>query len=350
MQGRRFTISELAEKLGVEFTGDPGLVLDGVAPLDEAGGSDLSFLANPKYAKMLHDTNAGAVVVSPDNAIEGKAHLVSDEPYMVFAKAVSLFHPPSHPGGGVHASAWVAQSARLGENVTVMNGATVCENASVGDNSVIYPGAYIGHGASIGADTVIYPNATIRERCIIGDRVIIQPGAVIGSDGFGFAMDAGGHQKFQQVGIVVVEDDVEIGANTTIDRAALGRTLIGRGTKIDNLVQIGHNVVIGAHSVIVSQVGISGSTVVGRQVVLAGQVGVAGHLKIGDGSMIGAKSGIMSDIPPGSRMSGHPIQDHRKYLRMLSAMRKLPSFQKEFEDMKKTIESLKERLHLKEKQ
>lgn len=332
-----FTLSELAAKLNAEYVGDPDLALDGVGTLDEAGPGQLSFLANPKYAPLLGSTGAGAVVVDPGSVREGMAHIVTPKPYLAFAMAVTLFNPPSHPGSGVSPAAFVAPGAEVGEGATVMAGATVEEGASVGASTVIYPGCYVGRGAKIGAGCVLYPNVVVREKCVIGDRVILQPGSVIGSDGFGFALDAGGNLKFPQIGIVEIGDDVEIGANTTIDRAALGKTVIGRGAKVDNLVQIGHNVVIGSGAIIVAQVGISGSTKVGAGAILAGQVGVAGHLKIGDGAMIGAQSGIGNDVEPGQKAQGNPLMPLSQWLRSQAVFKKLPELKSRVGDLEKRL-------------
>lgn len=334
------TLAGLAAKLNAEFVGDPELVLTGVGTLDEAGPGQLSFLANPKYAPLLASTRAGAVVVDPSSVREGMAHIVTPKPYLAFAMAVTIFNPPSHPGNGVCPAAFVSAGADVGENVTIMAGATVEEGAAVGARSVIYPGCYVGREAKIGADCVLYPNVVVRERCVVGDRVILQPGAVIGSDGFGFALDAGGNLKFPQIGIVEIGDDVEIGANTAIDRAALGKTFIGKGAKVDNLVQIGHNVVIGPGAIIVAQVGISGSTKVGAGAILAGQVGVAGHLKIGDGAMIGAQSGIGNDVEPGTKAQGNPLMPLSQWLRSQAVFKKLPELKSRVGDLEKRLDAL----------
>lgn len=335
-----FTLSELAARLKAEYVGDPDMILHGVGTLDEAGPGQLSFLANPKYAPHLAGTKASAVVVDPASVTSGLAHIIAPNPYLAFAQAVTLFNPPSHPGKGVSGLANVASSAVLGADVTVMAFATVEEGAFLGDRVVLYPGAYVGRDARIGSDTVLYPNVVVRERCVVGERVILQPGAVIGSDGFGFALDAGGNVKFPQVGIVEIGDDVEIGANTAIDRAALGKTLIGKGAKVDNLVQIAHNVVIGPGAIIVAQVGISGSTRVGAGAILAGQVGVAGHLKIGDRAMIGAQSGIGNDVEPGAKAQGNPLMPLTQWLRSQAVFKKLPELKSRVAELEKRLDAL----------
>lgn len=335
-----FRLAELAGLLRAGYDGDPDMLLTGVGTIDAAGAGELTFLANPKYEKALATTKASAVVIAPGVEAGGIPRIIAADPYRTFAAAVALFNPPTHPGGGVSDRAVIHPTAHVGDGATVMALAVVDEGASVGDRAVIYPGVYIGRASRVGKDTVIYPNVTVREGCTIGDRVIIQPGAVIGSDGFGFAMDASGHLKFPQIGTVEIEDDVEIGALTAVDRAALGKTLIGRGTKMDNLVQVGHNVVLGKNSIIVAQVGISGSTVVGDNVVLAGQVGVAGHIKIGDGAMIGAQSGVAGDVPPGSKLQGTPVMDVSKWYRAQALFKTLPEMRAKIKELERRLEEL----------
>jgi UDP-3-O-[3-hydroxymyristoyl] glucosamine N-acyltransferase len=337
MNERAYTLAELAGLLGTEWAGDGSLVIRGVSTLEDARAGDLTFLANRKYKAALATTKASAVVVAPADVREGLSHLVSPNPYLTFARAVALFHPPSHPGRGVSAEAHVDPTAKVGEGAVLMAGAHVEAGASVGDRTVLYPGAYVGAGATIGADCVLYPNVTVRERCVLGDRVILQPGCVIGSDGFGFASGSKGHEKIPQVGIVRIEDDVEVGACTTIDRAALGETRIGRGTKIDNLVQIAHNVTVGAHCFLVSQVGVSGSTRIGDRVVLAGQAGLAGHIEVGAGSVVGARGGLMADLPAGSVVSGAPAMPHREWLRTTALTRRLPELFRRIQKIEKRL-------------
>ncbi|MHB8766240.1 MAG: UDP-3-O-(3-hydroxymyristoyl)glucosamine N-acyltransferase, partial [Deferrisomatales bacterium] len=291
-------LAELAERLGAELRGDPEVEVSSVATLAEAGPEQVSFLANAKYRPQLRTSRAGAVIVGPADADPGRACLVSTNPYLAFARAVTLLHPEAHPRRGVAPGAHVHPGAQLGEGVSALAGSAVDEGAEVGANTVLYPGVYVGCGARIGRDCVLHANAVVREGCVLGDRVILQPGAVVGSDGFGYARDGARQVKIPQVGIVVLEDDVEVGAGSTIDRAALGETRIGRGTKIDNLVQVGHNVRVGEDCLLVAQVGVSGSTRIGDRVVLAGQVGVVGHITVGDGSVVGAQSGVGSDLPP----------------------------------------------------
>ena len=334
------TLGELARRLGAELVGAADAEVCSVATLDAAGPGDVSFLANPKYRPLLEATRAGAVIVGPRDRVEGRNLLVASDPYLAFARAVTLLHPVDHPRRGVEAGAWVHATARLGDEVTALAGATVEEGAAVGDRTVLYPGAYVGRGARVGDDCVLYPNAVVREGCVLGDRVILQPGCVVGSDGFGYARQEGRHLKIPQVGIVVLEDDVEVGAGTTIDRAALGETRIGRGTKIDNLVQIAHNVTVGQDCLLVAQVGVSGSTRVGNRVILAGQVGVVGHISIGDGAVVGAQSGVGADLPAGATVSGSPAFDHRDWLRAQASLRKLPELRHKIQELERRLASL----------
>jgi len=281
--------------------GDPTLKIAGAASLGEATHGEISFFTNRKYIGLLRKTRASAIFVPPDFAEPiNAAQIRVSNPIKAFEQVVLKFTPkPITFAPGIHPSAVVDASAQLGERVSIQPLAVVEPGAKIGDDTIIGAGSYVGHETVIGSASHIYPNVTIRERSRIGSRVIIHSGAVIGADGFGFEMVDGRHQKLQQLGIVQIDDDVEIGANTTVDRARFGRTWIQQGVKIDNLVQIGHNVVIGRNSVIVAQTGISGSTRVGERVTMAGQVGIAGHIEIGDGTIIVAKSGIPKSIPGG---------------------------------------------------
>jgi len=314
------------------------LDIGGVAPLESAGADQCAFYANPKYKRELLATGAGAVIVSADDLAlvpEGVVALIAAQSYVAFAKASAAFFPPPKLVPGIMPGALVHATAQIDPTAQIFPGAQVGPNAIVGAQTIVRPGVQILAFAKIGANCLIHAGAIIRERCVIGDRVILQPNCVIGSDGFGFAFDLEGegdgpiHRKIPQAGIVRIEDDVEIGACSCIDRATLGETLIGRGTKIDNLVQIAHNVQVGPLSLIVAQAGISGSTTLGAGVVLAGQVGVVGHLNIGDGARIGAQSGVSRDVPEGATMSGSPAIDHREWLRLSATLPKLAELVKE---------------------
>ena len=296
-----FTAKELAALSGGELIGDPTLEITGAASLIEAGQGEISFFTDRKYIGLLRKTGASAIFVPPDFAEPiHAAQIRVSNPAKTFEQVLLKFAPKRITfTAGVHPSAVVDPNAQVGERVSIQPLAVIEAGAKIGDGTIIGAGSYVGHETVIGPECHLYPNVTVRERCRIGSRVVIHSGAVIGADGFGFELVDGRHQKLQQLGVVQIDDDVEIGANTTVDRARYGRTWIQEGVKIDNLVQIAHNVVIGKNSVIVAQTGISGSTLVGKRVTMAGQVGIAGHLEIADGTIIAAKSGIAKSLPGG---------------------------------------------------
>jgi UDP-3-O-[3-hydroxymyristoyl] glucosamine N-acyltransferase len=343
-----FSLAELAARVGGEVEGDGGLPLSGVAALEEATPSQVSFLSNRKYRAAFAASRAGAVVVEPGEQIPpGRTVLRVKNAYLAFAKITTLFHPPPQalpeiaPSAAVHPSARVHPSAQVGPLVSIGPG------AEVGARTILYPGAHLGEGARVGADCLVYQNVVIRERCVVGDRVILQPGCVIGGDGFGFALDMEGegkgprHYKFPQVGIVVVEDDVELGANTCVDRAALGVTRVGRGAKVDDLVMIAHNVEVGPLSILASQVGISGSTRLGMGVVAWGQAGITGHLAIGDRATINAQAGVHTDLEPGARVAGSPATADATWARNVAAFNRLAELRRELRELRKELERLK---------
>src|SRR5258707_11823934 len=287
---------------GGELVGDPKLKITGAASLGEATSGEISFFGNRRYISLLRKTRASAIFVPPDSGEPlAAAQVRVSDPTKAFEEVVLKFAPkPITFASGIHSSAIIGSSVRLGERVSIQPHAVIEDGSEIGDDTIIGAGSYIGHETTIGATCMIYPLVTIRERSRIGSRVIIHSGAVIGADGFGFELVDGRHQKIQQLGIVQIDDDVEIGANTTVDRARFGRTWIQEGVKIDNLVQIAHNVVVGRNSIIVAQTGISGSTRVGERVTIAGQVGIVGHVEIGDGTVIAAQSGISKNISGGA--------------------------------------------------
>lgn len=331
-QAGPFTLRELAEATGAEIAGagTPDDRYVDVAPLSAAGPETISFLDNRQYVAQFQASRAGACLVHPDlvdRAPQGMALLVTREPYRAYAAVAALFHPVARPPAGVHASAVVDPTAVLGEDVVVQAGAVIGARAEIGPRTLIGPNAVIGDGVVIGSDCSVGAGATV-SHALIGNAVHIYTGCRIGQDGFGFAMGPKGHLKVPQLGRVVIGDDVEIGANTTIDRGAGPDTIVGPGCRIDNLVQIGHNVELGAGCVIVSQVGISGSTRLGRGVVLGGQVGVAGHLTLGDGCQVAAQSGIMRDIPPGETVMGYPAKPIKEFWREIAALKNLVSRKK----------------------
>ena len=337
------TLDDLARLVGGTVSGDGKTVVRAVNGIKEAGAGDLTFLANSKYAPLLASTKASAVILAEGVTAPIPALTVKN-PDLAFAKvAEHLSGGAWRPPPGIHPTAVVSKTATVGKNVSIGAGTVVEDGASIGDNSVLYAQVYIGRETVIGADSLIYPQVVVREKCRIGARVILHSGTVIGSDGFGYATDKGVHHKIPQVGIVVVEDDVELGANVTVDRARFGRTVIGRGTKIDNLVQIGHNVVLGQGCLLVSQAGIAGSTKLGNYVVMAGQSGLIGHLEIGDGAIITAQSGLTKDVPAKAVMSGSPASDRRTHLKELAALSKLPEALQEIRKLRQEIEELRKK-------
>lgn len=333
-------LGELALKLGCQLAGDAQLEVGRVAPIETAGPGDLAFVANRKYAGHARTTRATALIVA-DPAGLTLPCLVTPNPYLVFAQAVALLHPTSHPAPGVHPSAQVDESAVLGTDVHVGALAVVGPRAVVGDRTVLYPQVVLYPDVVLGADCLLHAAVQVRERCRLGDRVIVQGGAVIGSDGFGFARDEQGrYHKIPQVGTVVIEDDVEIGALTAVDRAALGETRIGRGSKLDNLVQIGHSVTVGHDTVMAGQVGIAGSTTIGSNVTLAGQVGIAGHLRIGDGVIAAGQTGVAQDIPAGAFVQGTPAMPQREWLKSSLVFPRLPELAKRLRTLEQRLEAL----------
>ncbi len=337
-------LRELAARLGCELRGDGDVEITGVAGIEEAGPGDLTFLANRRYVPLLATTRAAAVIVGPKREAPLPC-LVSDNPYLTFARAVALVRPRPQPAPGVDPSARVDPTAELSPDVHVGALAVVGPGVRVGARSVIHPQVVLSEGVEVGEDCVLHSAVQVREHCRLGHRVIVQNGAIIGADGFGFARDGEGrYHKFPQVGIVVIEDDVEIGALTAVDRAALGETRIARGCKLDNLVQIGHSVTVGEHTVLAGQVGIAGSSHVGKGATLAGQVGVAGHLTIGDGAIATAQTGIPSSIEAGQVVSGYPAIDNRSWLRSSAVFVKLPDLQKRVRELERRIEALADRL------
>jgi UDP-3-O-[3-hydroxymyristoyl] glucosamine N-acyltransferase len=312
----------------------------GVAGIEDAGPGDLAFLANPRYAAHLARTKASAVILAPGQETTLPS-LLSANPYLAFVRAVALLRPLPRPGPGVHPSAQVDATAALGPDVHVGAFVVVGPRTRVGARSVLHAHVALYEDVTLGEDCMLHSGVQVRERCRLGNRVVVQNGAVIGGDGFGFARDGEGrYHKFPQVGTVVIEDDVEIGALTAIDRAALGETRIGRGTKIDNLVQIGHSVTVGEDTVLAGQVGVAGSSRIGSRVTLAGQVGVAGHLTIGDGVVATAQTGIPSSVEPGTVVSGYPAIENRAWLRASAVFAKLPDLQRRLRELERRVESV----------
>lgn len=341
----RKTLDEIARLVDGEVVGDGSIVITGINGIKEASEGELTFLANPRYLQLIETTRAAAILTSRQVKKAPKPIIRTDNPSLAFAKIISLLTPfeQKYPCG-IHPAAVIGKDVKLGRDVALQPYVVLEDGVCVGDRTVIYAGAYVGYNSVIGSDCVIYPNATIREKIEIGNRVIIHSGAVIGSDGFGFVTVDGSHHKIPQIGTVVIEDDVEIGANVTIDRARFGKTLIGGGTKIDNLVQIAHNVVIGENSMIIAQTGISGSTVIGKNVTLAGQSGLVGHITIGDNAVVAAQAGVTKSVAPNSFVSGYPAKPHDKAKRINAFVQRLPELADELKKLAEKIEKLERSL------
>ena len=338
------TTGELAAKLGAELEGAADVVLTGVADLRSAGPGQLAFAAAPHFWPLAAASAAAAVVVPKNAAVPApKPALlrVADADAAFTAACVLFAPPPVVPPRGVHPQACVSPEARLGADVSVGAFAVVEAGAEIGAGTTLFPQTYVGRGAKLGADCLLYPFASVREHCRLGDRVILQNGAVIGADGFGYAVDAHGvRTKIPQVGIVVLEDDVEIGANATVDRARFGETRIGKGTKVDNLVQIAHNCVIGEHSVLCSQVGLAGTTTLGKHVICAGQAGLAGHLTVGDHAVVGAQAGVSKDLPGGQMYLGAPAVPRLEFGRSLAHVAGLPKLKEQLKALEARLAAL----------
>jgi UDP-3-O-[3-hydroxymyristoyl] glucosamine N-acyltransferase len=339
------TLAVLAELVGGRVSGDPSTCLSGVAPLDHADERQISFLANPKYRDKLAVSCAGAIIVHPalDGAVDCPLLLV-DNPYLAFARILAYFEVEPYSPEGRSPRADVHADAELAADVTIGSGCVVGAGAVIGRGSCLYPNVVIYPGVVIGEDCKLHANVTVRENCLIGDRVIIQPGATIGSDGFGYAPDGEHYFKIPQVGRVIIEDDVEIGSGSCIDRGTMGDTRIARGTKIDNLVQIGHNVQIGEDCIVVSQVGISGSTRIGRHCTFGGQAATAGHLKVGDNVVIAGRGGVTNDVDDNQSMAGLPLQPHREWLKTTMCLPHLPEMRRELKHLQQKLTELEEQL------
>ena len=331
------TTAEIAKLLAGEVLGDANATLTGFAMIDKAKAGDLTFAETPEYFAAAEASAATAIIASKDFSSDKKTVIRVANPRLAFAKALAVFFPEPKFAAGIHPSAVVAASAQVDPTAHIGPHCTIGERVKIGANCVLQSGNSVGDDSVLGDETNLFPNATIYSRTQIGKRVRIHAGAVIGSDGFGYVFDASFHRKVPQIGNVIIGDDVEIGANTTVDRAALGSTSIGKGTKIDNLVQVGHNVEIGEHCIFCAQVGISGSTKIGSYTVMAGQAGLAGHLKIGNKVTIGSKSGVMHNIPDGEQWLGIPAQPDKQAKRVMIAMQRLPDLFKKIAAWEKKL-------------
>jgi len=339
-----FTLGELAEALQARLDGDPARVVVGVAPLDSAGPDEISFLTDPRYRDAARSSRAGALLVPADAADLPGALLRCVAPQQALIALLRLFHPPAPTPAGVDRTAVVAADARVDPTAAVGPLSVVEAGAVIGPGVRLHALVHVGPGVEIGEATVVYPHVSLRDGVRVGRRVVIHAGAVLGADGFGFAFDGSAHRKIPQVGGVVIEDDVEIGANTTIDRATFGDTVIRRGTKIDNLVQIGHNVEVGEHSLLAAQVGVAGSSRLGRGVVLAGQVGVSHHATLGDGVVAGGQTGILGELEAGARVWGTPARPVNQIKRIVVAEGRLPELLRRVRALEQQLEQLAARL------
>ena len=337
-----WTLSQIAEKIGGRVQGDGAKRINAAAPFEIAGEKQITFADSPKFFRKLRETGAGAIIV-PDNIEEKTRDLIQvKNPKVSFIRTVGLLHPQPLPAQGIHPTAVLGEDVDCGENVSIGPHVCVGRGAVVGDRSVLHPGVVLGEGVHLGSDVLIHPNVSVLDRCRIGDRVIIHSGTVIGSDGYGFAQEGDIHIKIPHLGIVQIDDDVEIGAGCTIDRATFGKTWIRKGVKTDNLVHIAHNVTIGENTLVIAQVGIAGSVTVGSNVILAAQAGIAGHLTIADRVIVGPRAAIVKDLESGQIVSGTPAIDHRTHLKAQRVFPELPELKKKVRELEKRLLRLEE--------
>jgi UDP-3-O-[3-hydroxymyristoyl] glucosamine N-acyltransferase len=343
-------LKEIAQWVDGIVIGDRETEISGVASIEEARAEEITFIAHPKYLSKLSQTKASAVIVSQEVTQSDKPLLCVTNPYLAFAKVLTIFSHQPYQSKGIDSNVRVSPTATLGQDLTIYPFVYVGDRCSIGDRVTLYPGVYVGEDSSIGEDSTLFSNVSVYSNTVIGKRVILHSGVVVGSDGFGYVKEGKKNIKIPQIGRVEIEDDVEIGANTTIDRATLGKTIIQKGVKIDNLVQVAHNVTIGEDSIIVAQVGISGSTKIGSNVTLAGQVGVVGHIKIGDNVVVGAQSGVTHDLPANQGYVGSPALLHREFLRAITVFPKLPEMRKTLIEIEKRLMKIEEALTSKGKE
>jgi UDP-3-O-[3-hydroxymyristoyl] glucosamine N-acyltransferase len=335
-------LGEIGKRLGCRLEGDAGIEITGVAGIEEAEPGQLTFLTNRKYRPALETTRASAVLIAQDAGKLRIAALLSANPYLDFARAIEIFHAAPAYTPGVHSSAVVAKSAKIGAGAHIGPFCFVDEDVEIGAGAILHSFVSIYRGARIGENFFAHAHACVRENCRIGNRVLLQNGVVVGSDGFGFARESNGHwYKMLQSGITVVGDDVEIQAHSAIDRATIGETRIGRGTKIDNLVQVGHASTVGEDTLLCGQVGLAGTTHVGNRCILAGQVGAAGHLTIGDGATLTAQSGVPTDVPPNAVYSGYPAMDNRAWRKSVAVFNRLPDLQRDLRELREEVARLR---------
>lgn len=342
------SVGEIAELVGGAVQGDPSVRITGVNGIRQAKPGDLTFLGSAKYRPYLETTGASALLASDSSVAWSGPLIVVRDPYLAFVRVIKKWVSGAgtaiHPRG-IHPTAVIGRNVKLGANVAVDAHVKISDDCEIGDGVVLYGGAYLGHGCAVGPGTVIYPNATLREGVRVGARCIIHAGAVLGTDGFGFAPLGGSWAKVPQVGAVAIGDDVEIGANTAVDRATFGTTVVGSGTKIDNLVQIAHNVEVGEHCVISGMTGIAGSTTIGRHVIIAAQAGIADHVEVGENATIAGRSGVVTTVKPGETVSGFPAIEHKTELRILAAMRRLPDLVRRLKELEQRVQDLEKQLY-----
>jgi len=336
------TLRHIADSIGGSVEGDDSVVINGISPLGSAKEGEISFLADPRVRDQLRVTRASAVIVKARTDLFAGPQVIVPNPYLAYARVAAVFAPTPARFEGVSERAVIGKGVLLGKAVSVYPFVYVGREAAIGDGAILFPGVYIGDGVHIGEGTVLYPNVSVLPNCIIGRNVIIHAGSVIGSDGFGYARDGDASVKIPQTGTVEIGDEVEIGANTTIDRASFGKTVIERGVKTDNLVQIGHNVVVGEHTIIVAQAGIAGSTRIGKNVIIGPQAGIIDHLEIGDRAMVVGGSGVAKSIPAGAVVSGFPAMPHRLWLKTSGHIRRLPEYFDKLRELEKRIKELEQ--------
>jgi UDP-3-O-[3-hydroxymyristoyl] glucosamine N-acyltransferase len=335
----QLSLKEIARLVQGTLSG-PDRKVRSVKPLEEAGEEDLSFLTLSRYLPLMESSRAGGVLVAPGITSQRLSLIVVERPYVALAKVMPLLHPPLKPSPGVHPTSSVESDCILGQGISLGAFVSVGRGCRIGNGTVLSAGVTLGQEVRIGEDCLVHPGVRILDRCLVGNRVIIHAGTVVGSDGFGFAEEGGTHLKIPQIGNVVLEDDVEIGANVTVDRATFGTTWIRKGTKIDNLVQVGHNCDIGENCILVAQVGLSGSVRVGRGSIFAGQSGSVGHIRIGERVRVGAKSAVTSDLPDGAFVIGHPARDHREWKKSQAGLGRLPELRKRVAELERRVMEL----------
>lgn len=334
------TLGELAALLGGKLQGPAGLVIQGIAAIERATPRDITFISQKRFARLAAQSQAAAFIVGDDLADLGRPAIIVPHPYLAYAQVAALFAPPRPHWPGVSPLAFLGQGVEMGREVSIFPLAFIGNGVRLGDRVTIMPGCVLGDQVQIGADTILYPNVTILERCQLGQRVIVHSGTVIGADGFGFVPGREGHYKIPQLGIAVIEDDVEIGANCTIDRGALGETRVERGVKMDNLVHLAHNVTVGAYSFLVAQVGVAGSTKLGKGVALGGQAGLVGHIELGDGVQVSAQAGVTHSIPAGQTVFGSPARPHKEFIKFNALLPKLPEIYQRLKQLERKMAEL----------